>query len=94
MIHLRPDSTAYANVKEAAPAVGGLVTPDNTALEGANPSALVQAMQTPKASITDSFKATLQESLAAKALRGMDYLSIPSEDGFSVSQALGDSVSQ
>lgn len=94
MIHLRPDSTAYANVKDAAPAVGGFVTPDNTALEGANPSALVQAMQTPKASITDSFKATLQESLAAKALRGMDYLSIPSEDGFSVSQALGDSVSQ
>lgn len=94
MIHLRPDSTAYANVKDAAPAVGGLVAPDNTALEGANPSALVQAMQTPKASITDSFKATLQESLAAKALRGMDYLSIPSEDGFSVSQALGDSVSQ
>lgn len=94
MIHLRPDSTAYANVKEASPAVGGLVTPDNTVLEGANPSALVQAMQTPKASITDSFKATLQQSLAAKALRGMDYLSIPSEDGFNVSQALGESVSQ
>ncbi|AZF94048.1 internal virion protein with endolysin domain [Pectobacterium phage Clickz] len=96
MIHLRPDSTAYARsaAVSANPAVGGYVTPDNTVLEGQNPSALVQAMQKPVASVTDSFKATLSESIGAKALRGVEYASIPTEAGFEPSKALGDSVSQ
>lgn len=96
MIHLRPDSTAYARpaAVSANPDVGGYVTPDNTVLEGQNPSALVQAMQKPVASVTDSFKATLSESIGAKALRGVEYASIPTEAGFEPSKALGDSVSQ
>lgn len=96
MIHLRPDSTAYARTVEtpATPGTGGFTTPDNTVLEGVNPSALVEAMKKPTASVTDSFKATLSESIGAKALRGVEYSSIPSETGFDVSAALGDSVSQ
>jgi len=96
MIHLRPDSTAYARdaAVSANPDVGGYVTPDNTVLEGQTPSALVQAMQKPVPSVTDSFKATLSESIAAKAVRGVEYSSIPAEDGFEPSKALGDSVSQ
>lgn len=95
MIHLRPDSTAYARTVEtpAAPGTGGFTTPDNTVLEGVNPSALVEAMKKPTASVTDSFKATLSESIGAKALRGVEYSGIPSETGFDVSTALGDSVS-
>lgn len=95
MIHLRPDSTAYARTVEtpAAPGTGGFTTPDNTVLEGVNPSALVEAMKKPTASVTDSFKATLSESIGAKALRGVEYSNIPSETGFDVSTALGDSVS-
>lgn len=95
MIHLRPDSAAYARTVEtpAAPGTGGFTTPDNTVLEGVNPSALVEAMKKPTASVTDSFKATLSESIGAKALRGVEYSSIPSETGFDVSTALGDSVS-
>lgn len=95
MIHLRPDSTAYARsaAVSANTDVGGYVTPDNTVLEGQNPSTLVQAMQTPVASATDSFKATLSESIAAKALRGFEYSSMPSEAGFEPSKALGESVS-
>src|SRR6478736_434973 len=95
MIHLRPDSTAYARrvATPAAPGTGGFTTPDNTVLEGVNPSALVEAMKKPTASVTDSFKATLSESIGAKALRGVEYSSIPSETGFDVSTALGDSVS-
>ena len=96
MIHLRPDSTAYVRTVEtpAAPGTGGFTTPDNTVLEGVNPSALIEAMKKPTASVTDSFKATLSESIGAKALRGVEYSSIPSETGFDVSTALGDSVSQ
>lgn len=94
MIHLRPDSTAYANSANAPAGVGGYVTQDNTMLEGQTPSALVQAMQKPAASITDSFTATLNESLGAKAIRGIEYANIPTEDGFEPSKALGDSVSQ
>ncbi|AZF94959.1 internal virion protein with endolysin domain [Pectobacterium phage Phoria] len=96
MIHLRPDSVAYARstAVSANTDVGGYVTPDNTVLEGQNPSALVQAMQKPVASVTDSFKATLSESIGAKALRGVEYASIPTEAGFEPSKALGDSVSQ
>lgn len=95
MIHLRPDSTAYARsaAVSANPDVGGYVTPDNTVLEGQTPSALVQAMQAPVASATDSFKATLSESIAAKALRGFEYSSMPSEAGFEPSKALGESMS-
>ncbi len=95
MIHLRPDSVAYARstAVSANPDVGGYVTPDNTVLEGQNPSALVKAMQAPVASATDSFKATLSESIAAKALRGFEYSSMPSEAGFEPSKALGESVS-
>ena len=95
MIHLRPDSTAYARTVEtpAAPGTGGFTTPDNTVLEGVNPSALVETMKKPTASVTDSFKATLSESIGAKALRGVEYSGIPSETGFDVSTALGDSVS-
>ena len=95
MIHLRPDSTAYARTVEtpATPGTGGFTTPDNTVLEGVNPSALVEAMKKPTASVTDSFKATLSESIGAKALRGVEYSNIPSETGFDVSTALGDSVS-
>ena len=95
MIHLRPDSTAYARTVETPEALGtgGFTTPDNTVLEGVNPSALVEAMKKPTASVTDSFKATLSESIGAKALRGVEYSSIPSETGFDVSTALGDSVS-
>lgn len=95
MIHLRPDSTAYARTVEtpAAPGTGGFTTPDNTVLEGVNPSTLVEAMKKPTASVTDSFKATLSESIGAKALRGVEYSNIPSETGFDVNTALGDSVS-
>lgn len=96
MIHLRPDSTAYARTVEtpATPGTGGYTSPDNTVLEGVNPSALVDAMKRPTASVTDSFKATLSESIGAKALRGIEYSSIPSEDGFDVTTSLGESVSQ
>ncbi len=96
MIHLRPDSTAYArtvNTPDTA-GTGGYTSPDNTVLEGVNPSALVEAMKRPTASVTDSFKATLSESIGAKALRGIEYSSIPSEDGFDVTKSLGESVSQ
>lgn len=95
MIHLRPESTAYA--REQAPATdaaGYSTTPDNTVLEAQNPSAVVESLKTPVASVADSFKATLGESLAAKALRGIEYMDIPSEPGFNVTKSLGDSVQQ
>lgn len=95
MIHLRPESTAYAREQAPVPSVAGYTTtPDNTVLEQQNPSAVVDSLKTPVASVADSFKATLSESLAAKALRGIEYMDIPSEPGFNVTNALADTVQQ
>lgn len=96
MIHLRPESTAYTRegTVPGAVNVGGFTTPDNTVLEGSNPSALLEAMKKPVQGATEAFKSTLQESIAAKAVRGIQYASIPSEQGFSVTSALGDAASQ
>lgn len=96
MIHLRPESTAYTRTADTASTepVGGFTSPDGTILEGQNPSELLEALKRPVATSKESFKATLQESIAAKAIRGAQYASIPSEYNFNVSAALGESVSQ
>lgn len=95
MIHLRPESTAYS--RETAPVrsvAGSVTTPDNTVLEAQNPSSVVESLKTSVASVADSIKATLQQSIAAKALRGIEYMDMPAEPGFNVTKTLGDAVSQ
>lgn len=95
MIRLRPESTAYATSDAAIPdSAGESITATNTVLDSQNASAVVDSMKQPTATVTDSIKATLSESIAAKAVRGIEFMSMPAEAGFDVTKALGDSASQ
>ena len=50
----------------------------------------IQSLQIAPVTRTESAVGALRETIAARILRGIDYNSIPAEDGFDVSTALGD----
>ena len=53
-------------------------------------TANVQSLQIAPVTRTESAVGALRETIAARILRGIDYNSIPAEDGFDVNTALGD----
>lgn len=91
MIRLRPDEDLVA-APGTAPAVdpGFVKGAENSLLEPgtADTSALLVA----PTSSSESAVGALRETLAAKALRGVEYMQIPSEEGFDVAAALGDKM--
>lgn len=88
-IRFRPDQDLVVAGGVPTPEAGGFVSGmDNTLL---NPgTANVQALKVTPTTYTETAEGALRESLAARILRGIDYNSIPSEDGFDVTSALGD----
>lgn len=92
-IRMRPDEDLTVAPLPAGIAAGGFVSGDANGLMApgdADTSALKKAPTTN----TESAIGALRETLAAKALRGYDYLSIPEEPGFNPAKALGPSMSQ
>lgn len=95
MIRLRPESTAYASQDATVSASAGeAITATGTPLDMNQASAVVSSLKTPQATVGDSIKATFQESIAAKAVRGVEYASMPTEAGFDVTKSLGDAAAQ
>lgn len=95
MIRLRPESTAYAKPDEVIPdSAGETITATGTVLDAKQSSAVVDSLKQNQASVSDSIKATLDESIAAKAIRGIEYMAMPDEAGFNVTTALGEAASQ
>lgn len=91
MIRTRPDEDLVA-APGTAPAVdpGFVKGAENSLLEPG--TADTSALKIAPTSSSESAIGALRETLAAKALRGIDYLQIPSEDGFDVASALGDKM--
>lgn len=88
-IRFRPDQDLVVAGGVPTPEAGGFVSGmDNTLL---NPgTANVQSLKVAPTTYTETAEGALRETLAARILRGIDYNSIPSEDGFDVASALGD----
>lgn len=92
MIRKRGDENLVAVTPSTGVDAGGYVSGADNFVT--NPGRLdLSALQTAPTSYSDTAKAALRETLAARALRGYAYQQIPSEDGFNVAQALGDRVS-
>lgn len=90
-IRMRPDmGMTVAGPKDAVEA-GGFVSGEANGL--LNPGkADTSALTVAPTSYSDTAKSALRETIAAKALRGIDYLSIPDEEGFDPVAALGDRI--
>lgn len=92
MIRKRGDQNLVAVTPDGPTVAGGYVAGADNAL--LHPGQInTTALDQQPASYSESAVAALRETLAARALRGYEYLQIPSEDGFNVSQALGDRIS-
>jgi hypothetical protein len=93
MIRLRSDEdlTAPAGVDPAA--VGGFVSGDRNTLTAPG-SADMASLRVAPTTHSESAVAALRETIAAKMLRGYEYLSIPAEPGFEPVKALGDKMQQ
>lgn len=92
MIRFRPDEDLVA-APGTAPAVdpGFVSGAENSLLEPG--TADTSALRVAPTSSSESAAGALRETLAAKALRGIEYMQIPSEEGFDPATALGDKMS-
>lgn len=91
MIRLRPDED-LAVAPGTAPTVGGgfVSGAENSLLEPG--TANTSALKVAPTSSSDSASGAARETYMAKALRGIEYMHIPSEEGFDVAKALGDKL--
>ena len=91
MIRLRPDED-LAVAPGTAPTVGGgfVSGAENSLLEPG--TANTSALKVAPTSSAESAEGALRETIAAKALRGIEYMQIPSEEGFDPAAALGDKL--
>lgn len=91
MIRFRPDEDLVA-APGTAPAVdpGFVSGAENSLLEPG--TADISALTVAPTSSSESATGALRETYAAKALRGLDYMSIPSEEGFDAATSLGDKM--
>lgn len=92
-IHKRPDEDLAVRGTKPMTQFGSYVSGEENSLmdpSGADTSALSVA----PTSYTETAVGALRETLAAKALRGIDYMQIPSEEGFNPAAALGDRMGQ
>lgn len=92
-IRFRPDQDLVVAGGVAPVEAGGYASgADNTLL---NPgTANVQSLQIAPPTQAEAAAGALRETIAARILRGIDYNSIPSEEGFDVTTALGDRSAQ
>lgn len=92
-IRFRPDQDLTVGGAVSPTEIGGSVSgADNSLLTpGAAP---MQSLKIPDVTKSQTAESTLRETLAARILRGIDYTSIPEEDGFDVSASLGDRAGQ
>lgn len=91
-IRYRGDENLVVATPTTEVTAGGYVSGEQNSLM--NPGAAdVSSLNIAPPSYTDTAKAALRETLAARALRGSDYLNIPSEPGFDVARSLGDRLS-
>ena len=88
-IRFRPDQDLVVAGGTAPVEAGGYASgAENTLL---NPgTANVQSLKIAPTTHTESAEGALRETIAARILRGIEYNSIPSEEGFDVTTALGD----
>jgi len=86
-IRYRPGAELNVAAPKDPVQAGGYVQGDENALMAPG-RADTLALQVAPSTNLEAAKAALQETIAAKALRGLDYMSIPSEDGFDIQQAL------
>lgn len=91
MIRLRPDED-LAVAPGTAPTVGGgfVSGAENSLLEPG--TANTSALKVAPPSSAESAEGALRETIAAKALRGIEYMQIPSEEGFDPTTAIGDKL--
>lgn len=89
-IRFRPDQDLTVGGGLPAPVeAGGFVSgADNSLLTPG--AANVQSLQIAPVTQTEAAVGALRETIAARILRGIDYNSIPAEDGFDAGTALGD----
>jgi hypothetical protein len=93
MIRKRPDENLAVHGATVPVQAGGYVAgAENTLLEPG--TANVSALKVAPTTSQESAIGALRETIAAKALRGIDYMDIPSEADFDPATALGDKVSQ
>lgn len=92
-IRFRPDQDLTVGGGIAPVEAGGYASgADNSLLTPG--AANVQSLQVAPATQSEAVVGALRETLAARILRGIDYNSIPAEDGFDVGTALGDKSAQ
>lgn len=93
MIRKRTDENLVVAPGTAPVSAGGFVSgAENSLLEPG--TANTSALKVAPTSSAESAAGALRETLGAKALRGIEYMQIPSEDGFDPATALGDQLSQ
>ena len=92
-IRFRPDQDLTVGGGIAPVEAGGYVSgADNSLLTPG--AANMQTLKDAPATQSEAVVGALRETLAARILRGIDYNSIPAEDGFDVGSALGDRSAQ
>jgi hypothetical protein len=93
MIRKRTDEDLVVAPGTAPASVGGFVSgAENSLLEPG--TANTSALKVAPTSSAESAVGALRETLGAKALRGVEYMQIPSEEGFDPAAALGDKLGQ
>lgn len=91
MIRMRPDENLVVGSGFVAPAqAGGFVVGEGNSLLEPSNTADVSALKVAPITHSETAAAALRETLAARALRGYEYSSIPEEEGFDATTALGD----
>lgn len=92
-IRFRPDQDLTVAGGTAPVEAGGYASgADNSLLTPG--AANMQSLQVQEATQAEAAAGALRETIAARILRGIDYNSIPAEDGFDVTTALGDRSAQ